>query len=91
MFCSRYGKVDLLINCAGMLHPSGRGETSLKSVSQEVILLAFQIKNSINVFYVHNSFAYMQEILLILPCYVHVYLYLSQQTTEITTLLSKKL
>ncbi|XP_005102261.1 C-factor [Aplysia californica] len=35
---NRYGKVDLLINCAGMLHPSGRGETSLKSVSQEGLL-----------------------------------------------------
>jgi len=35
---SSYGKVDLLINCAGMLHPSGRGETSLKAVSQEGLL-----------------------------------------------------
>ncbi|XP_062587090.1 uncharacterized protein LOC134248702, partial [Saccostrea cucullata] len=28
----KFGKLDLLINCAGMLHPSGKGETSLKSV-----------------------------------------------------------
>lgn len=32
----KYGKVDLLINSAGMLHPSGRGETSLRDVSSEV-------------------------------------------------------
>lgn len=38
---SSYGKVDLLINCAGMLHPSGRGETSLKAVSQEGLLSTF--------------------------------------------------
>ncbi|XP_022098272.1 uncharacterized protein LOC110983367 [Acanthaster planci] len=32
---SRVSKLDLLINCAGMLHPSGRGETSLRDVSLE--------------------------------------------------------
>ena len=31
------GKLDLLINCSAILHPSGRGETSLRDVSQEVI------------------------------------------------------
>ena len=30
-------KLDLLINCAGMLHPSGKGETSLRDVTLEVI------------------------------------------------------
>ena len=25
-------KLDLLVNCAGMLHPSGKGETSLREV-----------------------------------------------------------
>jgi len=39
----RYGKVDLLINCAGMLHPSGRGETSLKSVSNEGLMETFNV------------------------------------------------
>ena len=29
-------RLDLLLNCAGILHPSGRGETSLKDVSQAV-------------------------------------------------------
>ncbi|CAH1259163.1 Hypp2183 [Branchiostoma lanceolatum] len=29
------GGVDLLINCAGILHPSGRGETSLRDVSSQ--------------------------------------------------------
>ncbi|XP_071793403.1 C-signal-like isoform X2 [Asterias amurensis] len=28
-------KLDLLINCAGMLHPSGKGETSLRDVTLE--------------------------------------------------------
>jgi len=28
-------RLDLLINCAGMLHPSGKGETSLRDVSFE--------------------------------------------------------
>ena len=30
------GSLDLLINCAGILHPSGRGETSLKDMSIKV-------------------------------------------------------
>ena len=30
------GKVDLLINCSAILHPSGRGETSLRDVSSQV-------------------------------------------------------
>jgi NAD(P)-dependent dehydrogenase (short-subunit alcohol dehydrogenase family) len=34
----KFGKLDLLINCAGMLHPSGKGETSLKSVNGQVCL-----------------------------------------------------
>ncbi|XP_019644224.1 PREDICTED: uncharacterized protein LOC109485219 [Branchiostoma belcheri] len=29
------GGLDLLINCAGILHPSGRGETSLRDVSSQ--------------------------------------------------------
>ncbi|XP_038070945.1 C-factor-like [Patiria miniata] len=32
---SGVSKLDLLINCAGVLHPSGRGETSLRDVSIE--------------------------------------------------------
>ncbi|KAL4232315.1 hypothetical protein ACF0H5_009886 [Mactra antiquata] len=31
----QYGRVDLLVNCSGILHPSGRGETSLKDVTLE--------------------------------------------------------
>ena len=31
-----FGGLDLLVNCAGMLHPSGRGETSLKDVTLQV-------------------------------------------------------
>lgn len=30
------GRIDLLINCSAILHPSGRGETSLRDVSFEV-------------------------------------------------------
>jgi NAD(P)-dependent dehydrogenase (short-subunit alcohol dehydrogenase family) len=30
------GKLDLIINCSAILHPSGRGETSLRDVSLEV-------------------------------------------------------
>ncbi|XP_069467421.1 C-signal-like isoform X2 [Ambystoma mexicanum] len=32
---SGFGKLDLVINAAGILHPSGRGETCLKDVSPE--------------------------------------------------------
>ena len=32
----QHGKLDLLINSAGMLHPSGKGETSLREVSSQV-------------------------------------------------------
>ncbi|XP_072025772.1 C-signal-like [Amphiura filiformis] len=35
------GSVDLLINCAAMLHPSGKGETSLKDVSGMGLLDTF--------------------------------------------------
>ncbi|KAM4607581.1 C-signal [Polymixia lowei] len=34
----RFGKVDLLINSSAMLHPSGRGETSLRDVSAQGII-----------------------------------------------------
>ena len=30
------GKLDLLVNCSAILHPSGKGETSLRDLSQEV-------------------------------------------------------
>ena len=36
-----FGKLDLLINCAGMLHPSGKGETSLRSVTGQVSKVKF--------------------------------------------------
>ena len=32
----KYTKLDLLVNCAAMLHPSGKGETSLKDVTSQV-------------------------------------------------------
>lgn len=31
-----FGKVDLIINAAAMLHPTGKGETSLRDVSATV-------------------------------------------------------
>ncbi|KAK3095662.1 hypothetical protein FSP39_017292 [Pinctada imbricata] len=37
-----FGKLDLLINSAGMLHPSGKGETSLRDVSMEALTLTMQ-------------------------------------------------
>ncbi len=30
------GRLDLLVNCSAILHPSGKGETSLRDVSFEV-------------------------------------------------------
>ncbi len=30
------GKLDLVLNCSAILHPSGKGETSLRDVSFEV-------------------------------------------------------
>ena len=33
---SKFPHLDLLVNCAGMLHPSGKGETSLKDLDQQV-------------------------------------------------------
>jgi NAD(P)-dependent dehydrogenase (short-subunit alcohol dehydrogenase family) len=38
-----FGRIDLLINSAGMLHPSGRGETSLKDVTDQVKIYVFRI------------------------------------------------
>jgi len=31
----KHGKLDLLVNCAGVLHPTGRGETKLDDVTAE--------------------------------------------------------
>ncbi|XP_063431489.1 C-signal-like [Mytilus trossulus] len=36
-----YGRLDLLINSAGMLHPSGKGETSLRDVTEEGLSQTF--------------------------------------------------
>lgn len=38
---STFGKVDLIINSSAMLHPSGKGETSLRDVSAQVLNGAF--------------------------------------------------
>ncbi len=38
------GKLDLLVNCSAILHPSGRGETSLRDVSLEVWFLCLLLK-----------------------------------------------
>lgn len=35
------GKIDLLVNCSAILHPSGKGETSLRDVSAEVTIIIF--------------------------------------------------
>lgn len=31
-----HGHLDLLVNAAGILHPSGKGETSLRDVTRKV-------------------------------------------------------
>lgn len=36
-----FGKVDLIINSSAMLHPSGKGETSLRDVSAQVTIEPF--------------------------------------------------
>ncbi|XP_060075503.1 C-signal-like [Ylistrum balloti] len=38
----KYGKLDLLINNAGMLHTSGRGETSLREISRKGLMETFE-------------------------------------------------
>lgn len=38
---NKFGHLDLLINAAGILHPAGKGETSLKDVVFEVISKRF--------------------------------------------------
>ena len=37
------GKLDLLVNCAGVLHPTGKGETSLKEISPEGLASTFRV------------------------------------------------
>lgn len=34
-------KLDLLVNCSGILHPSGKGETSLREVTQDGVTKTF--------------------------------------------------
>lgn len=36
------GKIDLLVNCSAILHPSGKGETSLRDVSLEGLKKTFE-------------------------------------------------
>lgn len=38
---NQFGRLDLLINSAGILHPSGKGETSLRDVNQEVVIFKY--------------------------------------------------
>ena len=40
------GRIDLLINCSAILHPSGKGETSLRDVSLEVIVMCSSFKKT---------------------------------------------
>ena len=40
------GKIDLILNCSAILHPSGKGETSLRDVSFEVWLIQHCNKSS---------------------------------------------
>lgn len=42
-----FGRLDLFINCAGMLHPSGKGETSLRSVDEQVYICIWEYFYSI--------------------------------------------
>lgn len=42
---NKYAKLDLLVNSAGMLHPAGRGETSLKDVTSQVELLPLALNS----------------------------------------------
>ena len=32
-----FRRIDLLVNCSGILNPDGKGETSLRGVSQEFL------------------------------------------------------
>ncbi|RUS83407.1 hypothetical protein EGW08_008828 [Elysia chlorotica] len=52
----QYGKLDLLINTAAILHPSGKGETSLKTTSAEDMLQTFQT-NTVGPLMVAKHFA----------------------------------
>lgn len=40
---SEFGKLDLIINCSAVLHPSGKGETSLRDVSAQGIISTLTI------------------------------------------------
>ena len=40
-----HGHVDLLLNCTGILHPTGRGETSLAAVNSQVSRPWFSISS----------------------------------------------
>ncbi|XP_042311914.1 C-factor-like isoform X1 [Sceloporus undulatus] len=51
-----YGRLDLLLNCGAMLHPSGRGETSLRDVSAEGLSITLAT-NSIGPLLVAKHFA----------------------------------
>uniref|UniRef100_A0A3Q0S252 Zgc:65997 n=1 Tax=Amphilophus citrinellus TaxID=61819 RepID=A0A3Q0S252_AMPCI len=38
MVKEKFGQLDLIVNCSAMLHPSGKGETSLREVSAQGII-----------------------------------------------------
>jgi len=37
------GKLDLMVNCSAILHPSGRGETSMRDISSEGLKNTFMV------------------------------------------------
>lgn len=43
-----FGRLDLVVNSSAMLHPSGKGETSLRDVSAQVDL-CFSVRSHISV------------------------------------------
>ncbi|XP_055860311.1 C-factor-like isoform X2 [Biomphalaria glabrata] len=51
-----HGKLDLLINCAGIIHPSKLGETSLKAVTSQGLLETYLV-NSVGPLLMAKHFA----------------------------------
>lgn len=39
-----FGRLDLIVNSSAMLHPSGKGETSLRDVSAQVTVSMFSVR-----------------------------------------------
>jgi NAD(P)-dependent dehydrogenase (short-subunit alcohol dehydrogenase family) len=62
-------RVDFLVNCSGILNPDGKGETSLRGVSQDALRATFDT-NALGPLLMIKHFSGMMAVPAKVVCYV---------------------